>query len=159
MAGLAGAAATAAIVAWPERLLTALVLSPEAPALAPAVRYLRRRAARDLSLASCDAWTRVERQSRSLADEWAEAVSEFGRVPLSNLLRRLRALGFLPALLSSTCFAAYRGLLDTATPLKISLAYNLLNALLDPVPRGVEKSRPFRVGPDAGRGNTSNLRC
>ena len=46
---------------------------------------------------------------------------------------KLRALGFAPALLSSTCFAAYRGLLDTRTPLRVSLAYNALNALLDPV--------------------------
>ena len=42
---------------------------------------------------------------------------------------RYRALGYLPALLSSTCFAAFRGLLDTATPLRISLFYNALNAV------------------------------
>ena len=52
--------------------------------------------------------------------------------PAADYLR-LRALGFLPALLSSTCFAAYRGLLDTRTPLRISLAYNALNAVLDPL--------------------------
>ncbi|KAH8097352.1 hypothetical protein JL720_241 [Aureococcus anophagefferens] len=52
--------------------------------------------------------------------------------PAADYLR-LRALGFLPALLSSTCCAAYRGLLDTRTPLRISLAYNALNAVLDPL--------------------------
>jgi putative MATE family efflux protein len=46
---------------------------------------------------------------------------------------RLRGLSMIPALLSATGFAAYRGLLDTVTPLKVSLSTNLLNLLLDPL--------------------------
>lgn len=46
---------------------------------------------------------------------------------------RWRALSIVPALLSSTGFAAYRGLLDTVTPLKVSFAANALNLILDPV--------------------------
>ena len=46
---------------------------------------------------------------------------------------RWRALGMLPALFSATGFAAYRGLLNTVTPLKVSLVTNLLNLVLDPV--------------------------
>jgi Na+-driven multidrug efflux pump len=39
----------------------------------------------------------------------------------------------VPALLSATGFAAYRGLLDTVTPLKVSLFTNALNLVLDPL--------------------------
>lgn len=46
---------------------------------------------------------------------------------------RWRALGMVPALFSATGFAAYRGLLNTVTPLKVSLVTNLLNLLLDPL--------------------------
>ncbi|CAM9881616.1 unnamed protein product, partial [Heterosigma akashiwo] len=46
---------------------------------------------------------------------------------------RLRALSMIPALISATGFAAYRGLLNTVTPLKVSLLTNLLNILLDPL--------------------------
>ena len=46
---------------------------------------------------------------------------------------RWRALGMVPALFSATGFAAYRGLLNTVTPLKVSLTTNLLNLLLDPL--------------------------
>lgn len=46
---------------------------------------------------------------------------------------RLRSLSLVPALLSSVGFAAFRGLLDNVTPLKISLASNLLNLILDPI--------------------------
>lgn len=46
---------------------------------------------------------------------------------------RWRALGMVPALFSATGFAAYRGLLNTVTPLKVSLATNLLNLVLDPL--------------------------
>lgn len=38
----------------------------------------------------------------------------------------------IPALISATGFAAFRGMLDTVTPLKISLAANLVNLFLDP---------------------------
>ena len=85
IAGAVGLCGTIALVGWPRYFLK-LVLPANAPALAPAARYLR-----------------------------------------------YRALGYLPALLSSTCFAAFRGLLDTATPLRISLFYNALNAVLDPI--------------------------
>jgi putative MATE family efflux protein len=46
---------------------------------------------------------------------------------------RWRALGMIPALFSATGFAAYRGLLNTVTPLKVSLVTNLINLVLDPV--------------------------
>lgn len=46
---------------------------------------------------------------------------------------RLRALGLVPALFASTGFAAYRGLLNTVTPLKVSLTTNILNMILDPL--------------------------
>ncbi|KAL7531820.1 hypothetical protein ACHAXR_004258, partial [Thalassiosira sp. AJA248-18] len=46
---------------------------------------------------------------------------------------RWRALGMIPALFSATGFAAYRGLLNTVTPLKVSLVTNLLNLVLDPL--------------------------
>ena len=85
IAGAVGLCGTVALVGWPRYFLKR-VLPANAPALAPAARYLR-----------------------------------------------YRALGYLPALLSSTCFAAFRGLLDTATPLRISLFYNALNAVLDPI--------------------------
>ena len=46
---------------------------------------------------------------------------------------RLRSLSLIPALLSAVGFAAFRGMLDTVTPLKVSLASNLLNLVLDPL--------------------------
>jgi len=46
---------------------------------------------------------------------------------------RWRAFGMMPALFSATGFAAYRGLLNTITPLKVSLVTNLLNLVLDPL--------------------------
>jgi len=42
-------------------------------------------------------------------------------------------LGMIPALFSATGFAAYRGLLNTVTPMKVSLTANLLNLVLDPL--------------------------
>jgi putative MATE family efflux protein len=45
---------------------------------------------------------------------------------------RLRSLGMVPALISATGFAAYRGLLNTVTPLKVSVGANLINLVLDP---------------------------
>lgn len=39
----------------------------------------------------------------------------------------------IPALVSSTGFAAYRGCLNTLTPLKVSLVTNLVNLLADPI--------------------------
>lgn len=46
---------------------------------------------------------------------------------------RLRSLSLVPALTSSIGFAAFRGLLDNVTPLKVSLASNLINLVLDPL--------------------------
>ena len=46
---------------------------------------------------------------------------------------RVRALTFMPAMLSTVGFAAFRGLLDTKTPLYISALANALNVVLDPV--------------------------
>lgn len=46
---------------------------------------------------------------------------------------RFRALSMAPALLSATGFAAYRGMLDTVTPLKVSLFTNAFNLILDPI--------------------------
>jgi Na+-driven multidrug efflux pump len=45
----------------------------------------------------------------------------------------LRALSMVPALFSATGFATFRGMLDTVTPLKVSLVTNLLNLVLDPL--------------------------
>jgi Na+-driven multidrug efflux pump len=39
----------------------------------------------------------------------------------------------IPALFSATGFATFRGMMDTVTPLKVSLATNLLNLVLDPL--------------------------
>lgn len=46
---------------------------------------------------------------------------------------RWRALGMVPDLVSATGSAAYRGLLDTVTPLKVSLMTNVVNLILDPL--------------------------
>jgi putative MATE family efflux protein len=46
---------------------------------------------------------------------------------------RLRSLSLIPALVSAIGFAAFRGTLDTVTPLKVSLASNALNLVLDPI--------------------------
>ncbi len=46
---------------------------------------------------------------------------------------RFRALSMIPSLVSSTGFAAYRGLLNTVTPLKVSLCTNFLNLIADPL--------------------------
>ena len=46
---------------------------------------------------------------------------------------RYRALGMIPTLVASTGFAAYRGLLNTVTPLKVTIVTNLLNLILDPI--------------------------
>ena len=46
---------------------------------------------------------------------------------------RCRALGMIPALISSCGFAAYNGMLNTVTPLKVTLMTNLLNMILDPL--------------------------
>lgn len=46
---------------------------------------------------------------------------------------RLRSVSLIPALVSAIGFAAFRGMLDTVTPLKVSLASNTLNLVLDPL--------------------------
>jgi len=45
----------------------------------------------------------------------------------------VRAISFVPSLLASVCFAAFRGTLDFVTPLKISIFSNLINVILDPL--------------------------
>eukprot|EP00581_Thalassiosira_minuscula_P016757 CAMPEP_0183732202 /NCGR_PEP_ID=MMETSP0737-20130205/37789_1 /TAXON_ID=385413 /ORGANISM="Thalassiosira miniscula, Strain CCMP1093" /LENGTH=592 /DNA_ID=CAMNT_0025965135 /DNA_START=276 /DNA_END=2054 /DNA_ORIENTATION=+ len=45
----------------------------------------------------------------------------------------IRAFAFLPSLISLIGFSAFRGTLDTSTPLKISAASNIFNAVLDPI--------------------------
>jgi len=45
----------------------------------------------------------------------------------------IRALTFIPALLSTVAFAAFRGSMDVLTPLKISVLANLINIVLDPI--------------------------
>ncbi|CAJ1954751.1 unnamed protein product [Cylindrotheca closterium] len=46
---------------------------------------------------------------------------------------RWRAIGMVPSLISATGFAAYRGMLNTVTPLKVSLFTNAMNLVLDPL--------------------------
>ena len=46
---------------------------------------------------------------------------------------KLRAISLIPSLLSATGFAAYRGMLNTVTPLKITFWTNVLNLILDPL--------------------------
>ena len=45
----------------------------------------------------------------------------------------IRAFAFVPSLISLVGFSAFRGVLDTVTPVKISLFANLFNAVLDPI--------------------------
>lgn len=45
----------------------------------------------------------------------------------------IRAFAFLPSLISLVGFSAFRGILDTKTPVKISSFSNVFNALLDPI--------------------------
>eukprot|EP00956_Cyclotella_meneghiniana_P039168 scaffold166893_cov63-Cyclotella_meneghiniana.AAC.1 len=63
-----------------------------------------------------------------------------------------RALGMIPALFSATGFAAYRGLLNTVTPLKVSLVTNCLNLVLDPIFifGGIGKSAVVGIGKGLG---------
>lgn len=45
----------------------------------------------------------------------------------------IRSFAFLPSIISLIGFSAFRGILDTVTPVKISLFANLFNAVLDPI--------------------------
>ena len=45
----------------------------------------------------------------------------------------VRTFAFLPAVISLVGFSTFRGVLDTVTPVKISLFANLFNAILDPI--------------------------
>ena len=45
----------------------------------------------------------------------------------------IRAFSFVPSLISLVGFSAFRGILDTVTPVKISLFANVFNAVLDPI--------------------------
>lgn len=46
---------------------------------------------------------------------------------------RIRGVSLIATLCASVSFAAFRGILDFATPLQVGLVTNLLNALLDPL--------------------------
>ncbi|CAE7214347.1 DTX44, partial [Symbiodinium microadriaticum] len=46
---------------------------------------------------------------------------------------RIRGLSLIATLCSTVSFATFRGLLDFRTPLRVSLAANMLNACLDPL--------------------------
>ena len=45
----------------------------------------------------------------------------------------IRGFGFLPSMYALIGFSSFRGVMDTVTPLKISLFANLMNAVLDPI--------------------------
>ncbi|KAL7574565.1 hypothetical protein ACA910_015915 [Epithemia clementina (nom. ined.)] len=45
----------------------------------------------------------------------------------------VRAFAFIPSLISLVGFAAFRGVQDTLTPVKISLSANVINVILDPI--------------------------
>ncbi|KAL7511312.1 hypothetical protein ACHAXN_008237 [Cyclotella atomus] len=45
----------------------------------------------------------------------------------------IRSFAFIPSLITLTGISAFRGLLDPATPLKIAIASNVFNAILDPI--------------------------
>ena len=45
----------------------------------------------------------------------------------------IRGFGFLPSMYALIGFSSFRGVMDTVTPLKISLFTNLMNAVLDPI--------------------------
>ena len=45
----------------------------------------------------------------------------------------IRSLAFFPSLISLVGFSAFRGVLDTVTPVKISAFANIFNAILDPI--------------------------
>lgn len=46
---------------------------------------------------------------------------------------RWRAIGMVPSLMAATGSAAYRGMLNTVTPLKVSLMTNAINLVMDPL--------------------------
>ena len=56
-----------------------------------------------------------------------------GEDPYARPYLFIRSFAFLPSLLSLIGFSAFRGTLDTSTPLKISATSNVFNAVLDPV--------------------------
>ena len=45
----------------------------------------------------------------------------------------IRSFAFVPSLISLVGFSSFRGVLDTVTPVKVSLFANLFNAVLDPI--------------------------
>ena len=86
LCNILGFLGTLLLVTFPRRILSALVLPADAPAMEFAAPYLR----------------------------W-------------------RAIGMVPSLIAATGFAAYRGMLNTVTPLKVSLMTNAINLILDPL--------------------------
>jgi putative MATE family efflux protein len=53
--------------------------------------------------------------------------------PFAARYLRLRSLSVIPAAFSAVAFAAFRGTLDVATPLRVSVASNFINLILDPI--------------------------
>merc|ERR1712232_1504688 len=45
----------------------------------------------------------------------------------------MRSFGFLASVISNVSYSAFRGVIDTVTPLFISLSANILNCILDPI--------------------------
>jgi len=68
-----------------------------------------------------------DRVLRSVLREGSPAL-EYARPYLT-----IRALAVLPDLISVTGFSAFRGILDTVTPLKITAFANVFNAVFDPI--------------------------
>lgn len=69
---------------------------------------------------------------RALSLVLPSSASEATKVLASTYLAT-RALALAPAILAFVGFATFRGLLDVITPLRISLASQLLNVVLDPI--------------------------
>lgn len=68
-------------------------------------------------------------------DMFLSAVLEKGAPALEYARPYLivRAFSFLPAMVATVGFSAFRGILEPQTPLKVSLGANLANAVLDPI--------------------------
>uniref|UniRef100_A0A7S3K4F4 Polysaccharide biosynthesis protein C-terminal domain-containing protein n=1 Tax=Aureoumbra lagunensis TaxID=44058 RepID=A0A7S3K4F4_9STRA len=59
--------------------------------------------------------------------------SDAEALPYANAYLQVRSMSMIAALISAIGFAAYRGILDTVTPLRVSLVANFANLVLDPL--------------------------
>jgi len=69
-------------------------------------------------------------------DQALKAVFQSASAPALEFARPyfiIRALGFMPSLISVLGYSAFRGALDTVTPLRISLFSTVFHAILDPI--------------------------